>query len=89
MLCRCGPCQFMAPILGEVGAALKDKIRVVKIDTEKYPKIADTYRIEALPTFILFKNGKPHDRFVSNYSFPFYGFLLSSVYNLGLLCRGT
>ncbi|KAI9201604.1 hypothetical protein LWI28_025917 [Acer negundo] len=59
----CGPCQFMAPILNEVGAALKDKIRVVKIDTEKYPKIADTYKIEALPTFILFKDGKPHDRF--------------------------
>ncbi|KAL5776611.1 hypothetical protein ACOSP7_009537 [Xanthoceras sorbifolium] len=59
----CGPCQFMAPVLNEVGAALKDKIRVVKIDTEKYPKIADKYRIEALPTFILFKDGKPHDRF--------------------------
>ncbi|KAL9449582.1 hypothetical protein AB3S75_011493 [Citrus x aurantiifolia] len=59
----CGPCQYMAPILNEVGAALKDKIQVVKIDTEKYPQIADTYRIEALPTFILFKDGTPSDRF--------------------------
>ncbi|KAJ0087172.1 hypothetical protein Patl1_08041 [Pistacia atlantica] len=59
----CGPCQFMAPILNEVGAALKDRIKVVKVDTEKYPKIADKYRIEALPTFILFKDGKPFDRF--------------------------
>ncbi|KAJ4700984.1 Thioredoxin like [Melia azedarach] len=59
----CGPCQFMAPVLSEVGAALKDKIQVVKVDTEKYPRIADTYRIEALPTFILFKDGKPYDRF--------------------------
>ncbi|KAL3504496.1 hypothetical protein ACH5RR_034337 [Cinchona calisaya] len=59
----CGPCQFMVPILNEVGASLKDKIQVVKIDTEKYPSIADKYRIEALPTFIIFKDGKPHDRF--------------------------
>ncbi|KAG5544198.1 hypothetical protein RHGRI_016821 [Rhododendron griersonianum] len=61
----CGPCQFMAPVLNEVSAAMIDKIQVVKIDTEKYPSIADKYRIEALPTFIIFKDGEPYDRFVS------------------------
>lgn len=55
----------MAPVLNEVGSQLKDKIQVVKIDTEKYPSIADKYRIEALPTFIIFKDGEPYDRFVS------------------------
>ncbi|CAH9085263.1 unnamed protein product [Cuscuta europaea] len=59
----CGPCQFMIPILNEVGNAMKDKINVVKIDTEKYPSIADKYKIQALPTFILFKDGKPCLRF--------------------------
>ncbi|KAG6625984.1 thioredoxin Y1, chloroplastic-like [Carya illinoinensis] len=59
----CGPCQFMAPVLNEVSARLKDKIQVVKIDTEKYPSIADKYRIEALPTFIIFKDREPYDRF--------------------------
>ncbi|KAF5725648.1 thioredoxin family protein [Tripterygium wilfordii] len=59
----CGPCQFMVPILNEVSAALKDTIQLVKIDTEKYPSIADKYKIEALPTFIIFKDGKPCDRF--------------------------
>ncbi|CAK9313855.1 unnamed protein product [Citrullus colocynthis] len=59
----CGPCQFMVPILEQVSATLIDKVQVVKIDTEKYPAIADKYRIEALPTFILFKDGKPLDRF--------------------------
>lgn len=62
---RCGPCQFMIPILDEVSAKLKDKVQVVKIDTEKYPSIANQYGIEALPTFILFKDGVPYDRFVS------------------------
>ncbi|XP_057973884.1 thioredoxin Y1, chloroplastic-like isoform X2 [Malania oleifera] len=59
----CGPCQFMVPILNEVSASLKDEIQVVKIDTEKYPSIADKYSIQALPTFIIFKDGQPYDRF--------------------------
>ncbi|CAA7024416.1 unnamed protein product [Microthlaspi erraticum] len=59
----CGPCQLMVPILNEVSETLKDKIAVVKIDTEKYPKLANKYQIEALPTFILFKDGKLWDRF--------------------------
>jgi len=53
----------MAPVLNEVSAAMIDKIQVVKIDTEKYPSIADKYKIEALPTFIIFKDGEPYDRF--------------------------
>lgn len=55
----------MAPILNEVSITLNDKIQVVKIDTEKYPSIADKYGIQALPTFIIFKDGEPYDRFVS------------------------
>ncbi|KAI3952617.1 hypothetical protein MKX01_013579 [Papaver californicum] len=59
----CGPCQYMVPILDQVSLELKEKIQLVKIDTEKYPKIAGQYKVEALPTFIIFKNGKPCDRF--------------------------
>ncbi|KAL6511943.1 hypothetical protein OROGR_021540 [Orobanche gracilis] len=62
----CGPCQFMVPILDEVSGKMIDKIQVVKIDTEKYPSVASKYQIEALPTFVLFKDGKPYDRFVSD-----------------------
>ena len=61
----------MVPILEQVLTSLKDKIQVVKIDTEKYPEIAGKYKIEALPTFILFKDGKPFDRFVSSLWFLF------------------
>ena len=48
----------MVPVLNEVSASVKDKIQVVKIDAEKYPSIADKYKIEALPTFIIFKDGE-------------------------------
>ncbi|RRT40623.1 hypothetical protein GW17_00055015 [Ensete ventricosum] len=53
----------MVSVLEEVSEKMKDKIQVVKIDTEKYTSIADRYQIKALPTFIIFKDGKPLDRF--------------------------
>ncbi|MBD2772203.1 thioredoxin [Iningainema tapete] len=58
----CGPCHMMSPILEQVNSVLQGRIRVVKIDTEKYPQLAGQYRIEALPTLVLFKQGQPVDR---------------------------
>ncbi|MCL2923155.1 MAG: thioredoxin [Trichodesmium sp. MAG_R04] len=54
----CGPCKMMAPILEEVNQQMKNKIRIIKIDTDKYPQLASQYHIEALPTLVLFKNGQ-------------------------------
>lgn len=58
----CGPCQMMTGILEQVNARLKQQLRVVKIDTEKYPQIATQHQIHALPTLMLFKQGQPVDR---------------------------
>lgn len=58
----CGPCKMMAPILEQVNQEMKDKLRIVKIDTDKYPQLASRYHIEALPTLVLFKNGQPVDK---------------------------
>ncbi len=58
----CGPCQLMSPILEQVGASLRDRVQVVKIDTDRYPTIASQYQIQALPTLVLFKNGQPVER---------------------------
>ncbi len=58
----CGPCQIMTPILEQVSAKVKDKAHVVKINTDTYPAIATQYKISALPTLVIFKNGKPVDR---------------------------
>lgn len=58
----CGPCKMMSPILDEVQARLKGQLRVVKIDSDNYPQLASTYGIQAYPTLILFKNGKPIER---------------------------
>lgn len=58
----CGPCKMMAPILEEVNQQMKNKIRIIKIDTDKYPQLASEYHIEALPTLVLFKNGQAIER---------------------------
>jgi thioredoxin-like negative regulator of GroEL len=39
------------------------RVSIVKIDTDKYPAIATKYEIAALPTCVLFKDGKPVERF--------------------------
>ncbi len=58
----CGPCQMMAPLLEQVGHQLKDRLQIVKIDSDRYPNLAQRYGIQALPTLVLFKNGEPVDR---------------------------
>ena len=58
----CGPCQMMAPIVEQVNTQMQQRLRVVKIDTDKYPQLASQHHINALPTLILFKQGKPVDR---------------------------
>ncbi len=58
----CGPCKMMTPILEQVNEQMKDQMRIVKIDTDKYPQLASRYQIQALPTLVLFKNGQPADK---------------------------
>ena len=58
----CGPCQMMSPILEQVNSHLKEQLQVVKIDTDKYPQIANQHHIHGLPTLVLFKNGQQVDR---------------------------
>lgn len=58
----CGPCQMMAPILEQVNTQMKQQLRVVKINTDKYPQLASQHQIHALPTLVLFKQGKPVER---------------------------
>jgi thioredoxin 1 len=54
----CGPCQMMPPILKEVKNSLGDKITIIKIDIDKSPQTAATYKIQSVPTLLLFKQGE-------------------------------
>src|SRR5574338_62979 len=54
----CGPCKAMAPALEQVATEMKGKIKVAKIDVDANPEITQRYRIQAMPTLMIFKDGK-------------------------------
>ncbi len=58
----CGPCKMMADILEQVNLQLNGRVRIMKIDTDRYPQIASDHHIQALPTLVLFKDGRSVDR---------------------------
>lgn len=54
----CGPCKAMSPIVEAVGKEMQGEARVLKIDVDKNPALAQQLGIRAVPTFVIFKNGK-------------------------------
>lgn len=54
----CGPCKTMHPVLQELKQRLGDQIRILKIDVDRYQNTAAQYRIQSVPTLMLFRNGQ-------------------------------
>lgn len=54
----CGPCKMMSPILKQVKLNFKDQIKIIKIDIDQTPSVAQNYHVKGVPTLILFKKGQ-------------------------------
>jgi thioredoxin 2 len=54
----CGPCRAMAPVFEATAAEMEPRMRFAKVDTDAEQDLAARYRIQSIPTLILFKGGR-------------------------------
>ncbi len=54
----CGPCRMLAPVLEQVAKEYDGKIKVGKVNVDEQMALAVKFRVESIPTLMLFKNGE-------------------------------
>ena len=54
----CGPCRALAPVLGELAARHAGQVKVVVVDVEQAPALAQAYRVASMPTLLAFCGGR-------------------------------
>ena len=53
----CGPCKMMHPVLDQLKEEMGDSLRIIKIDIDKNEALMEQYRIQSVPTLMLFRKG--------------------------------
>jgi len=57
----CGPCRAISPVLEELSAELKGRVKIVKLNVDENPNVTVKYGVRSIPTMILFKGGEAAD----------------------------
>ena len=60
----CAPCPMIAPVVEDLAKEYSGKLNVVKVNVDECPEIAVRYQVQAIPTLLIFKNGKPVETLV-------------------------
>jgi thioredoxin 1 len=63
----CGPCRMIGPIIEELAGEMKGKVVFGKLNVDQNMQTANKYRISAIPTLMVFKDGKLIDKLVGAY----------------------
>lgn len=58
----CGPCLMAAPIIEQVAEKYEGQLKVVKLNVDDNPEVANRYRVRSIPTLLLFKGGEVVDQ---------------------------
>jgi thioredoxin 2 len=60
----CGPCRAVAPVVQELAAELAGRVRVAKLNVDENPVTSSRFRIQNIPTLLVFRGGREVDRLV-------------------------
>jgi thioredoxin 1 len=60
----CGPCKVLGKLLEQLWPILQNHAKVVKINVEDQPELADAFSVSSIPMLVVFKNGQVVDRSV-------------------------
>ena len=60
----CGPCKMIAPAIEELAADFDGKAKVVKVNVDEQPRLAQEYGVRSIPTLLFFRDGKVAEQLV-------------------------
>ena len=60
----CGPCRAIGPLVDQLAAEYKGKLKVGKMDVDAHQNVPQKYDVRSIPTLLLFKNGQLAERIV-------------------------
>jgi thioredoxin 1 len=60
----CGPCKMLAPLLDELASEYNGKVKIAKVNIDDHQNLASQYRVTAIPTVLIFKNGQVMEQMV-------------------------
>ena len=58
----CGPCRMIAPLIDEIANEKVGAVKVGKVNVDDNPQTAAKFRIQAIPTILIFKNGEKKEQ---------------------------